>query len=168
MTDLARKRSRTFTTLCVNVDFKDNPDRNRRNRLLEFDTDSTWMEVLEDTLEEGNVDVGIRKTDTVTVNLTSKMSTDVFHPSLDDAIDAALCFDKTLRYVTFNVSSFENKDIYSNIAKPTGPVSVSAFDVLMGAAKAPAVVKLPTVKDPRHTGIVYHSVVGVSLQGGLK
>jgi hypothetical protein len=35
------------------------------------------MEMLEDTLEEGNVDVGIRKTDTVTVNLTSKMSTDV-------------------------------------------------------------------------------------------
>jgi hypothetical protein len=29
------------------------------------------MEVLEDTLEEGNVDVGIRKTYTVTVNLTS-------------------------------------------------------------------------------------------------
>jgi hypothetical protein len=27
------------------------------------------MEVLEDTLEEGNVDVGIRKTDTVTVSL---------------------------------------------------------------------------------------------------
>ena len=142
MTDLARKRSRTFTTLCVNVDFKDNPDRNKRNRPLEFDTDSTWMEVLEDTLEEGNVDVEIRKTDTVTVNLTSKMSTDVFHPPLDDAIDAALCFDKTLRYVTFNVSSFENKDRHSNIAKPTGPVSVSAFDVLMGAAKAPAVVKL--------------------------
>jgi hypothetical protein len=47
---------------------------------------------------------------------------------------------------------------------PTGPVSVSAFDVLMGAAKAPAVVKLPTVKDPIHTGIVYHHVVGVSLQ----
>ena len=106
MTDLARKRSRTFTTLCVNVDFKDNPDRNKHNRLLEYDTDSTWMEVLEDTLEEGNVDVGIRKTDTVTVNLTSKMSTDVFHHSLDDAIDAALCLDKTLRYVTFNVSSF--------------------------------------------------------------
>ena len=106
MTDLASKRSRTFTTLCVNVDFKDNPDRNKRNRLLEFDTDSTWMEVLEDTLEEGNVDVGIRKTDTVTVNLTSKMSTDVFHHPLDDAIDTALCFDKTLRYVTFNVSSF--------------------------------------------------------------
>jgi hypothetical protein len=126
------------------------------------------MEVLEDTLEEGNVDVGIRKTDTVTVNLTSKMSTDVFHPSLDDAIDAALCFDKTLRYVTFNVSSFENKDINSNIAKPTGPVSVSAFDVLMGAAKVLAVVNLPTVKDPIHTGIVYHPVVGVSLQGGLK
>ena len=101
MTDLTRKRSRTFTTLCVNVDFKDNPDRNKRNRLLEFDTDSTWMEMLEDTL-----DVGIRKTDTVTVNLTSKMSTDVFHPSLDDVIDAALCIDKTLRYVTFNVSSF--------------------------------------------------------------
>jgi hypothetical protein len=80
MTDLARKRSRTFTTLCVNVDFKDNPDRNKRNRLLEFDTDSTWMEVLEDTLEEENVDVGIRKTDTVNVNLTSKMSADVFHP----------------------------------------------------------------------------------------
>jgi hypothetical protein len=38
------------------------------------------MEVLEDTLEEGNVDVKIRKTNTVTVNLTSKMSTDVFHP----------------------------------------------------------------------------------------
>jgi hypothetical protein len=54
-----------------NVDFKDNPDRNKRNILLEFDTDSTWMEVLEDTLEEGNVDVGIRKTYTVTVNLTS-------------------------------------------------------------------------------------------------
>ena len=71
MTDLARKRSRTFTTLCVNVDFKDNPDRSKRNILLEFDTDSTWMEVLEDTLEEGNVDVGIRKTYTVTVNLTS-------------------------------------------------------------------------------------------------
>ena len=87
MTDLARKRSRTFTILCINVDFKDNPDRNKRNRLLEFDTDSTWMEVL----EEGNVDVGIRKTDTVTVNLTLKMSTDVFHPSLEDAIDAALC-----------------------------------------------------------------------------
>jgi hypothetical protein len=79
-------------------------------------------EVLEDTLEEGNVDVEIRKTDTVTVNLTSKMSTDVFHPPLDDAIDAALCFDKTLRYVTFNVSSFENKDRHSNIAKPTGPM----------------------------------------------
>jgi hypothetical protein len=79
-----------------------------------------------------------------------------------------LCFDKTLRYVTFNVSSFENKDINSNIAKPTGPVSVSAFDVLMGAAKVLAVVKLPTVKDPIHTGIVYHPVVGVSLQGGLK
>ena len=119
MTDLARKRSRTFTTLCINVDFKDNPDWNKHNRLLEFDTDSTWMEVLEDTLEEGNVDVEIRKTDTVTVNLTSKMSTDVFHPPLDDAIDAALCFDKTLRYVTFNVSSFENKDINSNITKPT-------------------------------------------------
>jgi hypothetical protein len=28
------------------------------------------MEVLEDTLEEGNVDVGIRKTNTVTVNGT--------------------------------------------------------------------------------------------------
>jgi hypothetical protein len=151
-----------------NVDFKDNPDRNKRNILLEFDTDSTWMEVLEDTLEEGNVDVGIRKTYTVTVNLNSKMSTDVCHPPLDDAIDAALCFDKTLRYVTFNVSSFENKDINSNIANPTGPVSVSAFDVLMEAAKAPAVVKLPTVKDPMHTGIVYHSAVGVSIQGGLK
>ena len=91
------------------------------------------------------------------------MSTDVFHHPLDDAIDTALCFDKTLRYVTFNVSSFENKDINSNIAKPTGPVSVSAFDVLMGAAKVLAVVK-----DPIHTGIVYHPVVGVSLQGGLK
>ena len=111
MTDLARKKSRTFTTLCVNVDFKDNTDRNKRNRLLEFDTDSTWMEVLEDTLEEGNVDFGIRKTDTVTVNLTSKMSTDIFHPPLDYAIDAALCFDKTLsyRYVTFNVSSLKIK-----------------------------------------------------------
>ena len=73
---------------------------------MEFDTDSTWMEVLEDTLEEGNVDVGIRKTDTVTVNLTSKMSTDVFHHPLDYDIDTALCLDKTLRYVTFNVSSF--------------------------------------------------------------
>jgi len=39
---------------------------------------------------------------------------------------------------------------------------------LMGAAKAPAVVKLLTVKDPIHTGIVYHPVVGVNLQGGLK
>ena len=63
-------------------------------------------------------------------------------PFLDDAIDAALGIDKTLSYVTFIVSSFENKDINSNIANPTGPVSVSAFDVLMEAAKAPAVVKL--------------------------
>jgi hypothetical protein len=38
----------------------------------------------------------------------------------------------------------------------------------MGTAKAPAVVKLQTVKDPIHTGIVYHPVAGVSLQGGLK
>jgi hypothetical protein len=53
-----------------------------------------------------------------------------------------LGIDKTLSYVTFIVSSFENKDINSNIANPTGPVSVSAFDVLMEAAKAPAVVKL--------------------------
>jgi hypothetical protein len=30
------------------------------------------MEVLEDTLEEGNVDVGIRKTNTVTVNIMSR------------------------------------------------------------------------------------------------
>jgi hypothetical protein len=30
------------------------------------------MEVLEDTLEEGNVDVGIRKTDTVTVRQNIK------------------------------------------------------------------------------------------------
>ena len=32
----------------------DNTDRNKNNRLLEFDTEATWMEVLENTMEMGN------------------------------------------------------------------------------------------------------------------
>jgi hypothetical protein len=112
MTDLARKRSRTFTTLCVNVDFKDNPDRNKRNRLLEFDTDSTWMEVLEDTLEEGNVDVGIRKTNTVTVNLTEHMGYII----------------RTRSFTTAGALAAPIKT--SNADTETGPVGLAMFEFM--------------------------------------
>ncbi|CAC5378070.1 unnamed protein product [Mytilus coruscus] len=74
------------------------------------------------------------------------MSLDVFHPSLDDSIDAAFCFDQTLKFVTFNATSFEteNTDINATVS------AVSALYFLIGTAKTSALVrKLPAETEHR-------------------
>ena len=60
------KRPKTYKTLCVSVDYETiNKAKNKNNRLLEFDTECTWLEVLEDTLE--NEFESLKKTDTVSM-----------------------------------------------------------------------------------------------------
>jgi hypothetical protein len=43
-----------------------------------------------------------------------------------------------------------------------GPLCSSAETQVCHRSNIIAAIKLPTVKDPMHTGIVYHSVVGLA------
>lgn len=86
MSDL--KRTKSYATLCVNIEFKNSKERSKANRLLEFDTDSTAADERRHNIEHMSKYISVKFIFSNQAIITDSML--VGTPRLHDACSAWL------------------------------------------------------------------------------